>query len=90
MMSERRPSPLLGANQLTLYAGAALTIDETFGSAVRRDLDEASRVEVVPGWAPGSETRRCCVGRCGGRDNDRMITSRSSLPDRSGRVPVSA
>jgi alkylated DNA repair dioxygenase AlkB len=55
-MSEQRPSPLLGANQLALHAGAALAIDETFGSAVRRDLDEASWVEVVPGWASGSET----------------------------------
>lgn len=49
-------TPKLGTDQLSLLAGADLAIDERFGTAVRRDLDETSWVEVVHGWVSGSET----------------------------------
>lgn len=52
-MSDARPS--LGTDQLNLFASAELAIDESFATAVRRELDATSWVEFVPGFVSGSE-----------------------------------
>ena len=46
---------MMGA-QPSLFATADVTIDETFSSAVRHELDVTSWVDVVPGWLAGDET----------------------------------
>jgi len=43
-------------HQPNLFAQADLAVDPNFRSAIRRDLDEYSWVEFVPGWVSGNET----------------------------------
>jgi hypothetical protein len=42
-------------NQLNMFGGGDLALDETFASAERRALDATSWVEFVPGWISGNE-----------------------------------
>lgn len=42
--------------QPSLFAAADVTLDETFSTAVRHELDATSWVDVVPGWLAGDET----------------------------------
>jgi len=41
--------------QQSLFAGADVEIDASFGTVVRYDLDETSWVELVPGWLSGDD-----------------------------------
>jgi alkylated DNA repair dioxygenase AlkB len=50
-----RASASLGTTQLGLFADDEMTVDTTFSTAHRIQLDETSWVEHVPGWLTGSE-----------------------------------
>jgi alkylated DNA repair dioxygenase AlkB len=48
-------------SQLDLFGGGEMAIDESFAAAARKDLDETSWVDVVPGWLSGSEELLICL-----------------------------
>lgn len=55
-MNAQRLQPPFRNDQLGLFGGEELRIDDRFESAVRRDLDATSWVEIVRGWLSGGDT----------------------------------
>jgi alkylated DNA repair dioxygenase AlkB len=51
----------VGMSQQDLFGGGEMAIDESFAAAARKDLDETSWVDIVPGWLSGNEELLICL-----------------------------